>query len=343
MREGRNIVRDEKLELRPCSHRVIIPLYIPKEEGYYKDAFEIFKMCLISVQKTAISSLKISVISNGTSEEVNKKLFKLYEKGYIHELIIEKETIGKLNSILKALRTVEERLVTITDADVLFLNNWEEEIIKVFKAFPNAGMVSPAPMFRTQLRLTSNIWLRYFFSKKLAFRPVKSPEALTKFVQSIGWTLLHERYKDVTCTLKAKNGLLAVVGSAHFVGTYKRESLSKIPKASSAYKLGGDSEFLYLDLPVLKAGGYRLATYDNFAYHLGNKQEAWIQEEFDKLYEQDKLFNDFSSFKRLKSSIILYYISEKIFKKLFMSKKLKKLIFRYKGLSKKQANDFVDY
>ncbi len=343
MREGRNIVRDEKLQLQPCSHRIIMPLYIPNEDGYYKDAFKIFEMCLFSVQKTAISPLKISVVSNGCTASVNQRLLELSKEGHIDELIIESEAIGKLNSILKALRTVNERLITITDADVLFLNDWEKEIIKVFEAFPKAGMVSPAPMFRTQLRLTSNIWLKYFFSKRLAFRPVKSPEALTRFVQSIGWTLLHEKYKDVIATLKAKNGLLAVVGSSHFVGTYKREGFVKAPKTNSTYKLGGDSEFLYLDEPIFKAGGYRLATYDNFAYHLGNKHEEWMNDEFNKLKTEKKVFKDFENFKTLKPNIIGYYIAEKIFKKLFIIKSLKKAIFRYKGLNKEQANNFVDY
>ena len=73
MRQGNNAVRNKKLELQPCSHRVIIPLYIPNEDGYYQDAFNIFKMCLLSVQKTSISPLKISVISNGCCDEITKK------------------------------------------------------------------------------------------------------------------------------------------------------------------------------------------------------------------------------------------------------------------------------
>jgi hypothetical protein len=54
-------------------------------------------------------------------------------------LIIEKDLIGKINSILKVLRTAEERLITITDADVLFVNGWEQAVLNVFEAFPKAG------------------------------------------------------------------------------------------------------------------------------------------------------------------------------------------------------------
>ena len=240
------------------------------------------------------------------------------------------------------MRTAEERLITITDADVLFLNAWEKEIIIIFENFPRACMVSPAPMFRTHLRLTSNIWLKYFFSKRLAFRPVKSPEALTRFVQSIGWTLLDKRFKDVIATLKGENNSLAVVGSSHFVGTYKREAFLKAPKCNTTFKLGGNSEFLYLDEPILKVNGYRLATYDNYAYHLGNKKENWMDEEFNKLNYEIKIFNSFSSYKQLKTSYLSYYLSEKIFKKIFTIKSIKKSVFRFKGLNKKQVNNFVN-
>ena len=95
MRKGNNTSRNIKLQLRASNHRIIIPLYIPNEEGYYKDAFTLFNYCLHSVQKTAFSSLKVSVISNGSCDVVNSKLLEFQQQGLIDELIIEKEAIGK--------------------------------------------------------------------------------------------------------------------------------------------------------------------------------------------------------------------------------------------------------
>ncbi|WP_044399016.1 glycosyltransferase family 2 protein [Lacinutrix sp. Hel_I_90] len=341
MRKGPNTVRNQKLNLQPCSHRVIIPLYIPNEEDYYQDAFKIFKMCLVSVQKTAVSPLKISVISNGCIASVNNELLKLSQEGEIDELIIETEAIGKINSILKALRTAEERLITITDADVLFLNNWEREVLNVFEAIPNAGMVSPVPMYRTQTRYTSNIWLRYLFSKKLRFSPVKNPEALIKFAKSVGWPGLKPHLTDVTVTLEGKNNILSVVGNAHFVGTYKNEIFKSMPKQNSVYKLGGNSERLYTDQPVLKHGGYRLATYDNFAYHMGNTIEPWMISIFENLNIEKKSYKDFENFKILKKNSLNYFLAEKCFKKLFYFEFFKRKIYQFKGLTKKQVELFI--
>ncbi|CAH8295296.1 glycosyl transferase family 2 [Mariniflexile fucanivorans] len=342
MRKGENISKENLLNLTQCSHRVIIPLHIPHQNDYYKDAFQIFEMCLKSVLKTAQSPLKISIISDACCDKVNKQLLNLKEQNYIDELIFETENIGKINSILKALRNTQERLVTITDADVIFINNWEQEVLKVFESFPNAGVVCPVPVFRTHFRLTSNIWLRYLFSKKLYFLPVKNEVALTKFANSIGWPWLDTKWKDTIGAIKAKNGTIAVLGSSHFVATYKIEVFKKLPKDDSVYKLGGDSEHLYTDLPVLKVDGFRLATYDNFAYHLGNTLENWAIDAFENLEEEPKVFNNFQSLKKLKSQPFNYWLSEKIFKKIFYFIPFKKFILKTKGLNNEQIKHFVE-
>ena len=342
MRKGENISKDQLISRKNCSHRVIIPLYVPNEKDYYKDSFRIFEMCLRSAIKTAISPLKVSVISDACIQNVNKKLVDLKEEGLIDELIIESENLGKINSILRAIRNAQERLITISDADVLFLNDWEKAIIEVFEAFPNAGAVSPVPVFRTQFKLTSNIWMKYLYSKKLGFSPVKNPEALTRFAKSIGWSRLDSGWKDVIATLKSKNGHIAVIGSSHFVATYKREVFQDLPLEDSNFKLGGNSEYLYTDLPVVKYGGYRLATYENYAYHMGNTLEDWIKENYSKLLEEPKVFNNFENLKVLKRRKIKYFISEKIVDKIMKIQKVKKYLLNLKGLNKAQVKHYTD-
>ena len=341
MRKGANISKDVLLSPSVSSHRVIIPLYIPNEEAYYKDSYTIFEYCLFSVIKTSITQLKISVVSNNSCDSVNDKLYELQKQGFIDELIIEKEAIGKINSILKALRTAEERLITITDADVLFCNGWEEAVANVFEAFPKAGAVSPVPVFRKHFHLTANIWIRNLFSKNLFFIPVKNTAALTRFAKSIGWPWLDEKWKDVIGTLTSKNGTVAVLGCPHFVATYKREVFQELPKENSRYKLGGDSELLYTDFPVLKSGGYRLSTYDNYAYHLGNQMETWMKEMYNSLIEVTKKENRYSKFTILKRNRLEYLFSEYLFKKILYFKPIKRLLLKSKGLTSNQINNFI--
>ena len=341
MRKGINVSRDVLLNPSVSSHRVIIPLYIPNEEDYYKEAYQIFEFCLFSVIKTSATQLKISVVSNNSCDLVNDKLFALQKNGFIDELIIEKEAVGKINSILKALRTAEERLITITDADVLFCQGWEEAVSEVFEAFPKAGAVCPVPVFRKHFHLTSNIWFKYLFSKKLYFRAVKNVPALTKFAASIGWPWLDEKWSDTIGTLEASNGKIAVLGCSHFVATYKREVFQELPKENSKFKLGGDSEHLYTDFPVIKSGGYRLSTYDNYAYHLGNQMEPWMIEMYHSLIEVSKKENTYLKFAVLKRNRLEYLFSEYLFKKILYFKPVKRMLLKSKGLTSTQINNFT--
>jgi hypothetical protein len=341
MREGENISRDKLVEEKPYNHRVIIPLFIPNETDYYKDSFSIFEMSLTSINKTTGSNVAISVISNGCIEAINKKLLKFYEQGLINELVIEKDEIGKINCILKVLRTSDERFLTITDADVLFLNDWEHEVMKIFAAFPKASAVSPMPVFRTQNHYTSNIIFDYFFSKKIKFSEVKNPETLTRFAKSIGWKWLDEKWKDVIMTVDASNNKLkAVVGCNHCTVTYKREIFQSIPNQNSKYKLGGDSEGLYLDQPSMYYDGYRLATYNNYAYHLGNKIESWMLDTFNNLKENDKEELIFVA-PILKKSKFKHVLKNIFFKKIIARKQIRKAYYIRKGLNQTKANDFV--
>lgn len=340
MRIGENTSKEQLININSSQHRVIIPLYIPHEKDYYKEAFTIFNLCIKSLQKTSNSKLKISVISNGSSNQINEKLMDLYQQEIINELIIERDAIGKLNSILKVLRTCEEKFITISDADILFDNNWEEKVMTVFENFPKAAAVSPIPVFRTQNHYTSNILFDYFFSKKLQFSKVANPEALTLFAKSIGWSRLDEKWKDVILTISAKNNSKAVVGCNHCAVTYRREVFDVIPKQNTNYKLGGNSEGVYLDQPPLFFDGYRLATEDNYAFHMGNTTEQWMYSVFDNLKDQEKQ-ERLVYLKPIKKQLFKNYIKNILFKKVISLKKIRMFFYLRKGLSKAQIKNFI--
>jgi glycosyltransferase involved in cell wall biosynthesis len=339
MRKGKNSSKERLIEINKSQHRVIIPLYIPHETGYYKDSYSIFKLCINSLIKTAFSPIKVAVVSNGSSDEVNERLIQLYKTGIINELIVERDAIGKLNSVLKVLRTCDEPYVTISDADILFDNNWEKEVIGVFQNFPKAAAVSPIPVFRTQNHYTSNIIFDYFFSKKLQFTKVKNPEALTLFAKSIGWSRLDHKWKNMIMTIKSKTNVRAVVGCNHSVVTYNRSVFNNIPKDNSLFQLGGDSEGTYLDIPPLLYDGYRLATEDNFAFHMGNNKEKWMENVFCNLSIAVPHEIPFLC-KPLKEKRLINLIKNYLFKKIISFRKFRRYFYTVKGLPKEQLDFF---
>ncbi len=339
MRIGFNPHKDKSEAQSDYFHQVIVPVYIPNFEGYFKDGLKILDICLQSLFKTTHSKTFFTIVNNGSCDEVKKYLNDLLNQNKIHELI-HTQNIGKLNAILKGIYGANFKLVTITDADVLFLNNWQKESYSIFDSFSKAGVVCPTPSPKSLRTFTSNIYWDLFFSNTLKFEPVKNPKALVKFAESISYNdFYNQSHFDQIFTVEA-NGCKAVVGAGHFVSTYKSEVFNDISIKYSNYKLGGDSEGKFLDEPVVNQGLWRLSTQDNFAYHLGNVHENWMDKQFNELFnEQNKFVFENKSYK--KPSKFSNFIVNKLFSKFILNKKIFVRFLLWKGLSKSAISDYL--
>ena len=109
MRKGNNPTKDLAQVPDPAPHVVVIPLYIPEMDGYYKDALKVFETCLESLMKTKQPTTEICVVANGCCETVTHRLSEYHKKGWIQDLFLLKEGVGKINALLKALRSLETR------------------------------------------------------------------------------------------------------------------------------------------------------------------------------------------------------------------------------------------
>ena len=224
MRVGFNPHKDKTQTKSDYFHQVIIPVYIPNQEGYFKDSFEILKLCLDSLFKTIHDKTCITIVNNGSCIEVVAYLNDLFHKNKIQE-VIHTTNIGKLNAVLKGISGNSFPLITVSDADVLFLNGWQEASYSVFDAFPKTGAVCPTPSSRSLRTYTANVYWDLFFSNKLKCTPVVNPDALKMFGLSVGDANFYnpiQLKKYLTVTNEDKK---AVVGAGHFVTTYRAASL----------------------------------------------------------------------------------------------------------------------
>lgn len=327
MRVGNNPHKDKTQEPTTFLHQVVIPVYIPHQGGYFKDSLKILQLCLQSLFETVHGKTYITIVNNGSCKMVMEYLDKLYNEGKIQELI-HTENIGKLNAILKGLAGNNIELVTITDADVLFLDNWQLETAKIFRALPKAGVVGIVPQFNMFKNKCGNVIFDNLFNEKLKFIPIKSPEGLIRFYDSIGWDRSYNAdYLKYSLGLETNNNTV-FVGSGHFVATYKKQMFQEM-KTYFNYKLGGDSED-YLDTVPLKYDYWRVTTYDNYAFHMGNVYEDWMSEishdinnkiAMDSNFEQNKIANSF-----------IVALKNKVFFKILGSAFISKLFYRWKKL-----------
>ncbi|MEL1252656.1 glycosyltransferase family A protein [Flavobacterium sp. DGU38] len=328
MRIGYNPHKDKKNDETQYIHQVIIPVYIPNQKGYFKDSFAILKLCLESLFNTVHGKTFITIVNNGSDKIIADYLDLIFKENKIQELI-HTENIGKLNAILKGLAGNNIELVTISDSDVFFLPNWQKETIKVFNEVPKAGVVGIVPQFKMYESNCGNVLFDTLLSSKLQFIPVKNKEALVKFYDSIGWDRdYNQDYLKYTLGLKINPELNVLIGSGHFVATYKKDIFENIT-TYIGYKMGGGSES-YLDNLPLKKDYWRLTTYDNYAYHMGNVLEDWMNVPILNEELHANLETNFSKNKRQHK--FLYFIKNRVFVKFISIKWIMKFFIRYKKL-----------
>lgn len=295
MRIGSNPEKFNKEIANKAYHRIVIPVYIPNSEGYFKDALKIFKFNIQSLLLTIHNKTSITIYNNNSCLEVKEYIDTLYQsQNKIDQVFHSKENLGKINAILAAVKGNLEPIITITDSDVFFKNDWQQEVEKIFLKFPQAGMVSPVPNSKAYKAFTSNNWFHGIFGKaEISFEEVKEPEAMQKFEHSLGpeVKLYDDAHLEKYLVLN-QNGEQAVMGCGHFVATLRREIFDKGTNSPAFIKIQGGVENKFIDIPNEELGYLRLSTLKNYAYHLGNITESWMDQEFELLADRNNgIFN----------------------------------------------------
>lgn len=335
MRVGQNPSKEQPVPEQKYFHQVILPVYIPQLDSYYESSFNVLELCLNSLFKTCHSRTFITLVNNGSCKVVELFLSRLYGNGQIHELIQTTNT-GKVNAVLKGLCGHRFSMVTIADADTLFLTGWQDASYRIFENFPKAGAVGLTPQFK-MYHGSANVIFDKIFSKKLRFESIKNPEAIQQFYKSIGWGDNYNKNhirQSLTVNVGEES---ALVGSGHYVVTYKGAIFNTIPVFLNA-KLGRNTEQFLDNLP-LKYGLWRLTTTHNYAYHIGNVAEDWMEELVKEINPEKKSFEKLKAFNTpRKISRLDFFIKQKLFNKLLKIKVVNQIFLKYKGL----PNDMVE-
>ncbi|MDP3201793.1 MAG: glycosyltransferase family A protein [Algoriphagus sp.] len=331
MRVGQNPNKNIDKEISSSSyHRIVVPVFIPNlVDEYFKNSFNVLKVCIESLLLTIHDKSRLSVINNGCCNEVEEYLnMKYVSNSKFDQLLHTKINLGKINAAYSVIKSNQEDLITVTDADVLFKEGWQQGIESVFKNFPEAGMVSPVPHSRGFANFGYSNAFFAFFKGKIFFDEVRDPDDQLKFEESLQRNILKPIHFKKYLVLQNTKGK-AVMGCGHFVATYRKEVFLKSPNFPSKDFLSTKSDFDYLDHPNEKAGFLRLATLNNFAYHLGNVYEDWMDVELEKIRNSNSIskFTDIPKFKSFNQTQISI---GKFINRLFFHK-FRKWYFKYLG------------
>ncbi|WP_412560341.1 glycosyltransferase [Winogradskyella sp. MIT101101] len=279
MRLGMNPQKQaRKIQLK-CQHRLIIVVFIPSLDGYYKNVLEVFKLCLESAIATTNSNCAITVVNNASCDEVTQYLKEQLGEEKIDTIIHHKENMGKIDALIGAARGSREPIISLSDVDILFQHGWQTEIENVFSNIKNVASVSPIPCRNFQNYETSSTLSKILRGKvKFEYKSIsENHDAHNKYLESFRWNL--ETDKNLKWPVIESNNVEAIVGSGHQILSMRRELFfTTVPNAPSLILVGNNSEYLYCDQPINVSGGMRLATYNNWAYHMGNTVEDWMRD-----------------------------------------------------------------
>lgn len=282
MRTGINPAKLDSKINQKYHHRIIIPVFIPEISGYFKDLIEVYRLCIESANLTQHGRSAITVVDNGSCEQVKIWLRSLHDQGIIETLITHQENVGKIDAIMGAARGCREELITLSDSDILFRNGWQEEVEKVFEAFPKAGSVAPFPIARHMYYHSSSTQKAVVKGElSFNFKETSEHELIKEVYESYGWNYISTY--DGILPILSKNGVEAVMGSGHQVFTIRRELFFGMPLKPSFIKIGSGSEQNWIDKPINELGTWRLSTVKTMVHHMGNQLTNENKAAFDKV------------------------------------------------------------
>jgi glycosyltransferase involved in cell wall biosynthesis len=286
-RVGINPARGKVSDYRPKRVTVAVLTYIPDLSGYFEQRLEVLKLVFASLRLHTTLPYDLIVFDNGSCQAAVDFLRQLRDAGQVNYLILSEKNIGKIGALRILFGAAPGEIIAYTDDDILFYSGWLEAHLAILESFPQAGMVSGAPLRNAALHahnsldrlveqgapgLTARLERRIQDSWEAdwALSTGRDPQAHLQATQESLDLVLHVE------TLDGKS--YEAIGSAnHFQFVAPRQVILQALPVEWSGKLMG--HMIELDEAVDRLGYLRLSTVDRYTRHLGNMLSQEVLDE----------------------------------------------------------------
>lgn len=238
--------------------------HLPNQIGYHAERFEVVRTCLTSMRMGARRAHTLMVWDNGSCPELRDWLQNVFKP----DVLILSGNVGKNTARTSLFGMVKaDSIVTFSDDDMYFYDNWLNPQIELLQNFPNVASVSGYPV-RTSFRWGNENTLNWAKMNGTLECQRFMPEQWERdFCLSIGRD--YEAHRQTTATENdyrvTYQGRQAYCTSHHcqFIGN--AGTLNKV-KVYDTLALGSERNY---DIALDKLG-LRLSTTKRLTRHIGN-------------------------------------------------------------------------
>lgn len=264
--------RGKSSDYEPARATIAVLTYVPNAVGYFKDRFDVMRVCIESIIKNTKKPYDLMVFDNGSSTKVVNYLNQQHEKGNIDFLILSLKNIGKISALQYMFRAAPGEIIAYCDDDVFFLPGWLDRHLEVIDTYPDVGAVTG---FYIKPHMKEGIKTTLQFAKrtdvKMESGDLVEKEIEQHYISNMGrtWEQYQQEIKGLEDVRMTYKGIHTYVSAGHFqFVAIKDRILKALPEKRKNNLMGQMRE---LDTAIDDLGLLRVCTTPATVRLLGNQ------------------------------------------------------------------------
>jgi hypothetical protein len=286
MRTGENPAKRIIPAFRPERVAVALLVYIPEQSGYFEQSLRVLDLQIDSLRANTTQPFNLLIFDNGSCPEVKAELLNWQNQGRVDMLFSSSHNHGKAGSINWVFSALTNELIVFSDSDVFFRQGWLEESLKIYAAFPNAGMIAAQPSFYDNLKGKGTAAASLNSADFELYSYTPSREVVAEYVKGLGFgEEVIAKYIDAQLpAVRAKSSQVeAVLAASHMQFMIASAIARQVAPIPAEWALSPEEDQA-LNKKVDACGFLHLSPLKPYVVHMGNNYDPSLRAELGSAY-----------------------------------------------------------